>query len=1672
MRLTLLTLFSITFSFVSKAQLQAAFTVDKNTGCASPGLVASFTNTTKNASASADYTWDFGNGNTSKAKNPQASYRTAQTYTVTLTVKDGSNTSVATSTITIYKNPTSDFSATPVKGCIPLTVNFTSQAQAGEGSIDRYVWDFGDGHTRSGSGLSNVANNYTVAQLSTVSLTVTNNFGCQSTAAVKTDFVETVPNVNPKFTANKTVLCSTTEAVTFTNTSTGSGTLSYVWDFGDGSGTSTDKNPVHTFSQKGIYTVKLTVNSSDGCSNTLVQSNYINVANFNTTITAPSQQICANSYVTFQGSGNPSPAFSEWYFSDNSYFNYSLNITKNFLKAGTYTAQLVNTYGACKDTARTTINVLAQPNTNGFIVINNALCGAPITVDFKDTTSDATSWAWNFDNGITSTAQSPSVNYTRDGSYYVWLNVKNAAGCSINLYKNVYIQKPNIGITYTKSTSPSGWSGCEGMSITLKASPDTSIVKYVWDFGDGSPQSTDASPEHTYPNAGKYVVKLTFTTKNGCSETISTSSYYYSTVNVYKKPVADFSVSQTTICGNTPVTFTNLSTPDNAYTHYNFGDGNGFVYSGNYSSTINYQYFKEGTYTVSMIARSGESNTGYCYDTIKKTNYITVLPPFPKIASATNTCNGTRGDVAFTQSTRLATQWEWDFGDGTTPLTLNTNQTNVTHTYTKNGSYKVIHTAISGSCAVKDSVVVHVLLKQHPQITLDAAEVCGSGQLKMTINNLDILPNYSNQNFYYYLSTIQYGDGSTFMGTTSPYYVYNTYTLFNTPYSFTLTDMANGQNGIKGITKSLYFGCADTTNIATVKIKGPTVGYQLSGSGCFKKPVILTDTSKAGGGVPIKSWYWSFGDNTFATLTTKGDTQHIYATPGSYATSLKITDADGCTASTKQYFAGSNVAQAYGPKADFYWSPSSVLPNSSATFYNSSNTYGSSNNIYEWHFSSNSKNSTTYDTYTSINQPYTIPLTDTVRLISKSVGYTCVDTIIKLVPVRNINLRFTYTANYINNNNCPPLIANFSSVTSNVTSIKWLFGDGSSAGNNPSPSHTYNKPGTYKIALIGYGYNGATDTTFDYVTVKGPFASIKTDVQQGCLPVTVTFTADSSSLKNFTWDFGDGVITQTTDTFIVHKYTSAGAYLPALILKDSAGCESTFEFSTKIISDTLAFAFKNAPLATCEGMPMAFNITKINTAITYLPNALQYHWNFGTSNAADTANTENPSFNYAIAGRYPVSLTVSSVTGCTETVKDTVDVKPIAKPTIIGPNIICEDVPTQYNATASIGGNIQWKWQFNNGKTDNNQKTALQTFKAANSPTSIAVATDLNGCKDTAYLNIAINAKPNINLSPKSAVICLGNSTQLKAEDGISYAWYPAIAISDSTAASPIVSPNTSTKYHVLVTNSKGCSNIDSLLVTVAQPFKLSIPLDTFVCEKSTVVLRTSGANSYNWINNTATLSSTTIANPIASPTTNTQYTVVGYDAYNCFTDTGKINITVKPLPTVNAGADVVLPVGTTHTFSPTVSSNVVGYKWLPATYLNCSNCLTPTSTPRSDISYVLSVNTVFGCIATDTVAITLSCSGVTLSMPTGFSPNKDERNDRFYPLGKGIKTIKHFAIFNRSGNIIFEKSNFNINDKSFGWDGKYQGLDQPIGTYIYIVEAVCDTGEVFSRNGTIVLLR
>ena len=210
----------------------------------------------------------------------------------------------------------------------------------------------------------------------------------------------------------------------------------------------------------------------------------------------------------------------------------------------------------------------------------------------------------------------------------------------------------------------------------------------------------------------------------------------------------------------------------------------------------------------------------------------------------------------------------------------------------------------------------------------------------------------------------------------------------------------------------------------------------------------------------------------------------------------------------------------------------------------------------------------------------------------------------------------------------------------------------------------------------------------------------------------------------------------------------------------------------------------------------------------------------------------------------------------------------------------------------------------------------------------------------------------------------------------------------------------------------------------------------------------------------------------MAAPQVNTMYTVVGKDRYNCFTDTGTVTVTVKPLPSVTAPDDMELLTGDEVTLLTTASNDVVRYNWAPADYLDCASCAAPLSTPRSNIDYIVSVRTAFGCVSTDTVSIKLICAQGRVYIPNAFTPDGDHRNDIFYVKGKGIRSIKSMRVYNRWGEVVFQTFNCNIEDATKGWNGMYKNRMAESATYVYYIEFICDTGEIFTKKGAITLIR
>jgi gliding motility-associated-like protein len=1632
-------LFLLLLLFEAGAQLKADFTVDKQGGC-SP-LLVQFTNTTTGASPTANYQWEFGNGNTSVLKNPGAAYLEEKVYTITLTVNDGSKTDSKTQTLTVYKKPLVDFTISPGKGCLPLPVSFMANASPGDGSISTYDWDFGDGSAER-SNQAQTTHTYSSVQKAGISLTVTNSFGCYQTLT-KADIVDVKQSLTADFAVDQRILCRETDTVQLTDYSKGPGTLTYLWNFGDGQ-TSTEKNPRHSFQKKGSYSVSLTVNSSEGCTANIALTDYLNVANYKSGFNVPTA-VCRTSNSVFDNTSTPLPASSFWLVDGNPVYSYGNSFNYSFYTGGQHRIMLKNTFGSCLDSVEKIVSVKDPPILKAFLATLIDSCGAPAKVAFKDTTTGAVAWKWNFDSYLTqSTQQAPTYTFSYDNGYYVQLEVANADGCKATIGKPVYIQHPDVKIT-SPDTYPNGEIlSCGPKNIHFAFTSSVPLRSVKWDFGDNS-TATDSTPVHYYGKAGVYYVKLLYTTTAGCNG--ETKLYY--PVGIHEKPKAEFSISQTTICGNTPVTITNNSTtPANLpfYYYYQWNLGNGYFQAntGQINNFI-YQFQDSGTFDMSLIVTDL-----VCADTLVKKGYVKVLPPFPKIGNVEYTCDGTRGLVTLNNSSKMANSWQWDFGDGHT-YTPSGDQPKVQHTYTKTGGYKVILTTTNGQCTVKDSSYITVLLKQNPVLSTDKTEVCSRDDyLKVTISNLEKNPWYNSYGWGYGYGGWQHRDGSY-----APMNV-SISNLDQMPFSTTIWNFSPGKQDLRAVVYSNYYGCTDTTNWVPLKIKGPLADFSTNKKPCATgNTVYLQDQSRPQNGQVLKSWEWNFGDGKIETYTTPGEISHTYVWPGTYYVTLKVTDAEGCYAYSSNYVLAENNSL----RASFTTSATFISPGTTVQFTNTSVSSEPDNTTYKWLVGDG-----TTATTTDVSKQYSQPGVYTVKLIATNTLRGCADTASVQLTVKYVNAAFTFSNLYLTTSKCPPVLVQFTNTSANISRISWDFGDGVTS-TYFSPSHIYTKAGKYYVTVKTYSDNGTVYTTRDSVFVGAPSVQINADRFSGCTAQTITFKATNNA-SVYWWDFGDGSVQQTTGSSVSHDYNRSGSYAPGLLVKDTSGCTVATTLSQAIVIDSLFVAMKNLPVKVCTPKEVLFESTVAGASSQ---TSLRYHWDYGTGNSGDTSNLQKPSFTYTKPGKYPVRLTVFSNTGCVKQTIDTVTAFEGLGGIINGPAEVCEASSVQFSGATQLPGQPQWQWIFHDGTTANTQKPPDKTYDQPGNYI-VKLIVNNNGCADTISKTLGVNPKPVNILSVHDAIVCEGSSLALTASGGATYQWSPAIGLNTATSASVLASPINDISYKVVATTTKACSNSDSIHLKVIHPFTLSLPTQVSVCEGSSIELKAAGANSYQWIGNMASLSNTTIANPTARPVATTTYTVVGKDAQGCFQDTATISVVVNPLPSVDAGPDLDLLAGTLGQLKATASNDVISWNWTPADYLSCTNCPSPETKPLRSLTYSLTVQNAAGCVAIDTVSIHLLCSGSRIFIPNTFTPNGDGRNDRFRIKAEGIKQVKSLRIYNRWGEVVFERTNFSLDDNNAAWNGKYNGQYVPAGTYVYFAELTCNE-ILFQQKGTITVV-
>jgi len=1563
-----------------------------------------------NSAGATSWNWNFGNGVTSTAQNPGTQlYVTAGTYTVTLIINGGSK---ATQVITVNKSPTANFTVDDSTGCFPLNVNFTDQSAPGAAPIVAWRWDFGDGDT---SAVKNPSHTYTGAANYPVTLQVIDQNGCSGNLT-KSSYIKVPNGVTASFTTTASSGCKIPITIQLNNTSTGvpGSTNSYTWNFGDGSANSTATSPPHTYNASGTYNIKLVAQSTAGCTDSVTVPTQILAGNVSSSFQAP-DTVCVNTLINFLNTSAPKPSVSYWDFGDGTASNL-ISPTKTYATAGVYTIKLTNTFGACIDSISQQISVLT-PAVANFTASPLAGCDSLFTVNFTDQSTNASSWIWSFGDGQTSTLQNPTHTYSGYGTYTVSMQVSNALGCSGSITKTQYIQNRKPFLQFNKLLS----SGCAPFSFspTIIDTVVDGISSYAWDFGDGTTSTSANPPAHLYPNAGTFYVKLTITTNGGCTASI-TDTVMVGTI----RPVASFTATPTTACVNSPISFTDHSTNSPNSWYWTFGDGG---YSAAQSPT--YKFVLPGTFTVTLRAY----NNG-CNDSAKST--IVVNPPLARFAY-TFSCANNSTVFDFHDSSIGANTWLWNFGDGTTS-TLE----NPMHTYANaNGTYITNLTVTNTTTGCTNSFVEPVyIIKDTAAYVSTSNNICINSTVVISVYKV----NYSDILQY----TYDFGDGTV-----------QTVYAGTQPHTYTKT----GNFQVKIVLTEIS-GCLDTLPTdptVVIHVGGPTAAFSTTNSiGCTGLAATFVDQSKTDGIDSIKQWIWNWGDSTPIQTFTGPPYVHNYTKQGIYTVTLTVVDASGCRDSISQI----NLITVAFPTASFTTVDSESCPGSPIQFVNNSKGYGLT---YTWNFGDGSPTSN------AVNPTHIYALGTYKASLSVVDQFTCTAStnnynIIVDTPSASFTLNDSFAS-------CPPLTANFNFTGSYAKSLLWTFGDGGISTNDPSATHFYNLPGNYTAGLVVTSHGGCTATAPDaHIKILGPTGSLSFSPDQGCHIVNVNFSFTSgSNITNYLWLFSP---TQTDSTKVPSAsftYDSIGTYHPIVVIRDSTGCNVPIYATDSVVvfGSKPNFGYNTNVLCGSGTVQFSDSSTSTGTITGWL-------WSFGDGG---TSTQQNPSHFYAAPGSYSVTLIVTAQTNCPDTIIIANLIKVVNYPviSITGDNEKC--VPASMNFQGVIlqpdTSAFTWLWNFGNGQADSVQNPASQLYTVPGIDTVKLTATNSSNCSTTVSKVIKIDSIATTNGGADTA-ICSGQSAFLQASSSASpaiFTWLPPTnnSLSCTNCSNPVATPDSTTSYYVQSTNTLGCGTIDTVIVTVVQPATMIVsPLNDSVCLGQSVQLSATGEMVYTWSPATG-LNNPSIGNPIATPDTTTIYQVTGSDSLHCFSNTQSLTVNVFNYPTVNLGAgSVTIPIGTSYQISGIGSPDIDSINWSPTIGLSCTNCLSPIASPVTTTTYVVKVENNGGCITSDSIRIIVTCDGKNLFVPNTFSPNGDGVNDWFFVQGTGLSTIQSLRIFNRWGQLVFEKRNFAANSETEGWDGNFNGKKAPIDVYIYTIEVICENSQVVAYHGNVALIR
>jgi gliding motility-associated-like protein len=1427
-----------------------------------------------------------------------------------------------------------------------------------------------------------------------------------------------------EFTASRTAGCAPL-VVAFTDQSTGSPT-SWNWGFSNGQ-LSSVKNPTITFSAPGTYSVSLVVTNADG-THGITKTDYITVYPSPTVAFTPNITTgCVP--VTIQFTDNSVPQAGtittwEWNFGDGNTSNQQ-NPQHTYTAVGFYNVSLRVTSSTGCVGNRTYVRLIriVPGVTAQFANTPPVRCRAPFVVNFQNQTSGPgnMSYTWDFGNSATSAVTNPSVNYANAGTFDVKLVARSQFGCADSITKPVTLTEYTTAINSPDQV-------CLNTPVNFQNGGSPAPVSSVWTFGNGQ-TSTNIDGVTSYTTPGPVQVKL-INRYATCIDSVP------KTITVLPRPTVDFTAPELIGCqAPHTVNFQDIS-PDAVAWQWDFGDGNT-------STTQNprYTYQDTGRYTVTLTITTSQG----CQNTITKTGYIQIIKPVLRL---NNVPTGGCTPFTFTPSASVNTidgvaTWYWDYGDGFTSAAQNP----PSHTYPAGARQYdfTLRITTNGGCTETLTIPNGVMVGTPPPVsfTLNPVDACAGNVISFTNTSGTPLDNW----------VWSFGNPG------------NSTSTERDP-TFTYSDTGTFTVRLTGS----YNRCQRFVE-HSVHIKPPVAEFNFSVNNCVdRRQVNFTDHSQTDASYGPISYLWEFGDPANSTSNAQGNTSFTYPSIGDYIVRLTVTNGT-CTHTFRL------PVRLVGEVADFSVSKASVCRGEQVTF---SATNSALANILQYEWSTDGGANYTvggrnYATSFSANGSYNV----TLRITDIN-GCQDVKTVNNAVTVTGPTANFTASSPG-GCSNAPVTFNDLSTPAGSIVDWNFTFDDGTSQTFTSAPfTHTFADTGTYTIRLTVRDNSGCTSsfTLPDSIIITRAVAGFRSNYTSICPDVPMQFTDTSKGNPvSWFWDLGDG--TTSTLQNPAHTYTGNDSnYTVKLVITDNVGCRDSVTKTNYISVRSPKPAFTVTDTSTL--------CPPIETKFTFQGRDYQsFYWDFG--DGGDPTTQQNPSNFYNAYGTYTATLYMTGYGGCQASASAIINVyNPHAFTRLTySPVQACNELTTNFSAT--IPPSTAWTVLFGDGPLANPQTpTFSHTYTRPGYYTPTIILKDSQDCQ------VAISFAPQLQVN--GAIPLFGKDKKAFCDSGMVTFTNYTLAPNDpvSTRTWDFGDGTTSDVFHPVhtyrqpgtyivsqrVTTRLGCENIRYDTIRVyGTPFT-RINSDTIVCIDEILplqgeLIRPDTSVTWAWnLGNGSTSADTSVS---------TSYGTAGFynislitsNLLNCRDTTHKA-IYVPDNPVISIEQDPTIVVGNGITMPVTYSDSIITWTWAPPTRLDCTDCPMPYANPQFTTTYKISVEDIYGCKASRDITVTVICNQENYYIPNTFSPNGDGMNDIFAPRGKSIHRVNSMKIFNRWGELVWERRNFMVNDRSAtgGWDGTFKGKPAQQDVYVYIIELVCDNAQIIPYKGNVTLIR